>query len=224
MEWEALYQQNPQPETGTYFERQWFNRYDERPENLRIHISTDFAVSAGGGDYTELGVWGIDEKDDLYALDWWRGQTTMDKWVGELFRLHKKWDFPWVWCEKGVIFKAAESFIKRRSLEVGQYPYLKTINRSADKEAMARSFQGRSSMGKIYFPKTDWADLVINQLVGFPAGKYDDAVDACGLMGLALNEAGRAFAPRQRDELPESDAYRSDWVLGDNTKYNWKVL
>ena len=33
-------------------------------------------------------------------------------------------------------------------------------------------------MGTVFFPKAHWADRVINQCVGFPAGKNDDAVDA----------------------------------------------
>ena len=60
---------------------------------------------------------------------------------------------------------------------------------------MARSFQARCSMGKVYFPHNTWSDRVINQCVGFPAGKYDDAVDVCALIGLALDETQPTFIP-----------------------------
>ena len=52
-------------------------------------------------------------------------------------------------------------------------------------------------MGKVYFPMTDWGDRVVNQLVGFPAGKHDDAVDAAALMGLALDETMTPPLPSQ---------------------------
>ncbi len=45
--------------------------------------------------------------------------------------------------------------------------------RGDGRAAMARSFQGRASMGMVHFPRIEWADRVINQLVGFPAGKCD---------------------------------------------------
>jgi phage terminase large subunit-like protein len=43
------------------------------------------------------------------------------------------------------------------------------------------------SMGKVWWPKfAPWKTDVQGQLLRFPAGKYDDAVDAIGLFGRGL--------------------------------------
>jgi predicted phage terminase large subunit-like protein len=194
-EWEALYQQDPQPESGTYFKREWFNRYDTAPDAVNVYITTDFAVSEDGGDYTELGVWGVDRDDNLYALDWWSGQETADVWIDKLLDLQAKWIPMRIWGESGVIRRAVEPFLNKRCRERSQYAYFDWITRTADKSAMARTFQARCSMGKVFFPKTPWADRVVNQCVGFPSGKHDDAVDVCALIGLALNETHPGYVP-----------------------------
>lgn len=224
-DWEALYQQDPQPETGTYFQRDWFKLYDRAPDPLRVYLTTDFAVTDKDGDYTEFGVWGVDGDDNLYALDWWRGQETMDIWIDSLLNLVEKWKPMTVWGEKGVIKNAVEPFLKKRCRERRVYPYFDWITRNVDKAATARSFQGRCQMGKVFFPNTDWAKRVINQCVGFPAGKHDDAVDVCALIGLTIDKAFGRRAPvvkkGQRKDVWDLAFERLD-DYGDGE--NWKTV
>ena len=56
------------------------------PANLRKYGASDYAVTAGGGDFTEHGVAGVDSKGDLYLIDWWYGQTQTDVWIERLPR------------------------------------------------------------------------------------------------------------------------------------------
>ena len=206
-DWEALYQQDPQPETGTYFERDWFKRYEKQPEKMSIYISTDFGVTGDGGDYTEFGVWGVDADNDLYALDWYSAQATADTWIDALLDLVAKWGPYTVYGESGVIRRSVEPFLKNRSDERSIFAHYKWITRTADKQAMAQSFRARLSMGKVFFPNTSWAERVISQCLKFPAGKHDDAVDACALIGLAL---GETFAPQLTAVKPEMKRDRWD--------------
>ena len=111
--------------------------------------------------------------------------------------------------------------MNKRCRERREYAWFDWITRTADKSAMARSFQARCSMGKVYFPNTPWADRVINQCVGFPAGKYDDAVDVCALIGLALDETMPAYVlkptiqkPRDRWDDWDDDDDGYDWAVG----------
>jgi len=54
----------------------------------------------------------------------------------------------------------------------------------------ARPFQARSAMGKVYLPKhAPWLPDLMGQLMRFPAGKYDDGVDVCSLIGRGLEHA-----------------------------------
>jgi predicted phage terminase large subunit-like protein len=57
----------------------------------------------------------------------------------------------------------------------------------ADKEARARGIQAMMSMGKVYWPKfAPWKADIQGQMLRFPAGKYDDAVDVMSLFGRGL--------------------------------------
>lgn len=68
-DWSALYQQSPSPDTGDYFKREWVRYYDKAPEVMTIYGASDYAVTSDGGDYTEMGVAGVDEHDNIYLLD-----------------------------------------------------------------------------------------------------------------------------------------------------------
>jgi hypothetical protein len=40
--------------------------------------ASDYAVTDGGGDYTEHGIFAVDPLGTVYIIDWWRGQTVSD--------------------------------------------------------------------------------------------------------------------------------------------------
>ena len=76
--------------------------------------------------------------------------------------------------------------------------WLASIN---DKPTRARSFQALCSMGKVFFPKNaGWKSDVIGQLLRFPAGKHDDSVDVCSLIGRGLQFIGKAKRGRKQVE------------------------
>jgi hypothetical protein len=78
-DWSALYMQRPQADEGDYFKREWFRRYSDAPKHLNVYLTFDIAVSDdASADWSELGVWGIDPEGDIYALDWWRGQSLLE--------------------------------------------------------------------------------------------------------------------------------------------------
>jgi phage terminase large subunit-like protein len=59
-----------------------------------------------------------------------------------------------------------------------------------DKVVRARSFQARAAMGNVFIPAhAPWLPDLMSQLMRFPAGKYDDGVDVCSLIGRGLEHA-----------------------------------
>jgi len=219
-DWGALYQQTPTPDEGTLFKREWFKRFRLGDEpSCTKYLSSDFAVTEDDGDFTELGIWGADAADDLYALDWWYGQATSDVWIEALLDLAAQHEPSAFLGESGVIRRAIEPQLNKRSRERRVYLYQQWITRNQDKVAMARGFQARASMGKVYIPYGDWGDRLINQLCSFPAGRHDDAVDNCALIGLYLDRTS-APAKEQNEHKPETDAWGrrmasdNDWMTG----------
>lgn len=201
-DWNALYQQNPIPDDGDYFKGAWFTDYDELPENLNIYGASDYAVTDGKGDWTEHGVFGMDSQGNLYVVDWWRGQTTSDVWIERKCDLIIKHS-PQCWFgEAGPIRRAVEPFMIRRMDERNARCRVEWMASIADKEARARGIQGLASMGKIFFPKNAaWKGDVLAQLLRFPAGKHDDAVDVFSLLGRGIEY----IRPKKiRGEKPKS--------------------
>lgn len=182
-DWLSLYQQTPTAESGTYFKREWFRRYTEAPTNVNCYVTGDFAVSDGQGDYTELAVWGVDPQDKVYALDWWAGRKTADVWVDRLLHFCDKYKALRFIGEMGPIRRAIEPLLDKRMRECGIFATCEWLPTNAEKTAQARSFQGLSSLGRIYWPHVEWAERVIDQCLRFPGGRFDDAVDACSIFG-----------------------------------------
>jgi len=185
--WSALYMQDPAPEEGQYFKADWFGEYDQAPKSLNVFAASDYAVTDGSGDYTEHGVIGVDWSGDWYVLDWWRGQTTADEWIDrkcDLIKRHK----PQRWFgEAGVIRKAIEPYMKKRMEERHAYCWIEWLPSISDKPTRARSFQALASMGKVKLPKNaPWRADLLSQLLRFPAGKHDDAVDVLSLLGRGM--------------------------------------
>jgi len=90
-----------------------------------------------------------------------------------------------------------------------------------DKPTRARAFQALAANGKVAFPKAPWANDVIDQLVRFPAGKHDDAVDACSLIGRAVSDTTSAVN-RLAAPAKAVDRYTQHRTSLAN-KANWKT-
>jgi predicted phage terminase large subunit-like protein len=188
--WNALYQQNPIPDEGDYFQRDDFNDYLELPQQLHYYGASDYAVSEGQGDFTEHGVFGLDYNGDLYAVDWWRDQAKSDVWIERQCDLIARYK-PLIWFgESGPIKRAIEPFLRKRMQERQSFCRLEWLPSIADKVARARAIQARCAMGKVWLPKTaSWKSDLFSQLMRFPAGKYDDGVDVLSLIGRGLEFA-----------------------------------
>jgi predicted phage terminase large subunit-like protein len=187
--WNALYQQRPASEEGDYFKLDWFGEWDAAtlPEALLVYGASDYAVTDGGGDYTEHGIFGVDPWSNVYVLAWWRGQSAPDRWIEhqcDLVIEHK----PLCWFgESGPIRRSVEPFLLKRMSERHAFCWIEWLPSIADKPTRCRSFQAMASMGKVFLPRmAAWRSELLGQLSRFPAGKYDDGVDVCSLMGRGL--------------------------------------
>jgi len=219
--WSALFQQKPAPDSGDYFQADWFRYWDKKPVGLRIYGATDAAVtderdSEGQPDFTEHGIFGVDADGRIFVLDWWSGQTTSDVWVEAQLDLAKKWK-PLMWFgESGVIRRATEPFLKRRMRERQVYQALRWLASINDKPTRARGIQGRFSMGMVYLPAEglgyEWMPGLRSQLLGFPVAKFDDKVDVMGLIGRGL-DAIQNGEPREENEVRVPQPGDIRWLL-----------
>lgn len=200
--WRALCQQVPTAEEGTYFQRAWFNMYKTAPEHLVTFITLDSAESQDEGDFTFMIVWGVAPDKKIYVLNMWRGQVTTDVWVDQLIRFIDHYKPSYLAPEDDNIFKAVKPFLKRRMLDEGVYCAIKAMpHGSKAKPVRAQAFQGLSAMGLVHLPEDHAAtEILLDQLVKFDAGRYDDGVDACSAFGRLIDKVWQKQPPEPEPE------------------------
>lgn len=213
-EFSALYQQRPQPDDGTFFQRAWFGEWSRLPA-LRFYGTSDYAVTDGAGDFTVHRVWGIDPSGDVYRVAGWRGQTASDEWIERKLDLIARWK-PLCWFgEGGVIQKSVEPMLRRRMRERNVHCRMEWLSSVHDKPTRARSFQAMAATGRVHFEQG--ADL--SEFLVFPAGRHDDEVDAASMIGRAIDQAHPAIVAAARKRGPVDRYDRDD----EPDELNWKV-
>lgn len=219
--WSALYQQRPAPEEGDYFKAEWLKPYEKAPapDTLKRYGASDFAVTSDGGDYTVLVVVGLDPEGRMYLLDLWRKQASSDEWVEAFCDMVLKWK-PIGWAEEqGQIRSGVGPYIDRRQRERKAYVAREAFPTRGDKAVRAQSIRGRMAQEGLYVPiHAPWYPDLRSELLGFPAGKHDDQVDALGLVGQLLDRmlTGQKQRPAER---PVRDKYNRDR----GPELNWKT-
>jgi len=187
----ALYQQQPSPEDGDFFRREYVKTYNKnlRPKNLRIYAASDHAIGIDKtrNDYTVMIVVGVDENQDIYVLDVWWEMAPADRVVSAMLNLIRQWKPLVWWAEKGHITKSIGPFLRKRMVEEGVFCAIDEVTPVANKVQRAQSIQGRMAMGKVYFPTVaPWMVKATDELMKFPNARHDDFVDALSWVGMGL--------------------------------------
>lgn len=185
--WSALYQQNPVPDEGMYFKKEYM-RYQKQfppPQSLRIFTAWDFAIGEKThNDWTVGATIMQDELDMLYVLEIHRMRGDTFQIVEAMLDTATKWgqipqtDYL-IGAEDGQIWRALEPLLKKRMSERRQYVSYEVLRPLTDKMARARPLQGRMQQGRVIFPDSaPWLPQAEQELLRFPAGVHDDVVDA----------------------------------------------
>jgi len=176
----ALYQQAPQPQSGEFFKREWFT-FENPPANMDGAVRYwDKAASADGGDYT-AGVL-IGKRGRLYfVMDVVRGQwSTFEREEIILKTAHR---------DLQRIGPSLRIWLEQEPGSGGKDSAQMTIARLAgftvraerptgDKATRAEPFAAQCEAGFVRMVKAPWNDAYLDELCGFPFGKFDDQVDA----------------------------------------------
>jgi predicted phage terminase large subunit-like protein len=187
------------------------------PKNLSIYGASDFATmeprkGKKEPDFTEHGIWGIDRPGNLYAIDWWSKQCETDLSIAAWMVFVKRWS-PLKWFnEGGLIDKAIGPTIRRAMREGGKFTVVESLPSIQDKGAKLQAFHARAHAKTVFFPaKRKWADRVIEQLIKFPGGRWDDAADVCGLIGRGIDQMANPHVPLA-ERRPEVVPFTGKWL------------
>lgn len=194
-DWEALYQQNPVAEDGDYFKKEYIRYYlaNQIPPLHELKTYTAWDLAIGTRDHNDFSVGitiGVDCRENLYVLDVIRVRQDAHELVEQILDAFIKWSPERVGIEKGHIEMAIGPFLNKRIRErrLFQFNYEGLKPGRQDKQARARSIQGRMQQGMVYFPaQAPWVQVLVNELLRFPNGLHDDQVDAMAWLGLMMD-------------------------------------
>lgn len=171
------------------------------PRYLRNYGASDYGTmepkkGKAEPDYTEHGVFSIDNEGRLFARAWWSRQAETDKSVEAFLTLVRQWKPVKWWHEGGLIDKSLAPWIRKEMRLSRTFTVLEGIPSILDKGLKLQAFHGMVATGMVYGPLGEpWWERVIDQLIKFPGGRWDDAADVCGLIGRGIDQMFDAQVP-----------------------------
>ncbi len=197
-DWWALYQQKPIADEGAYFTRDMFDFYleDDRPpdDEMVFYDAWDLAVATKEHNDFSVGIKaGFDRDEHLWFTDLLRLNVDTMELVEHIIDLHQKRKSQITGIERGQIDQAIGPFLDKRIRERKAWGLfvepLKPGKR--DKVLRARPIQGMARQGYVHLPHPSWCPWVndfVNELLRFPAGAFDDQVDAFAWIGQMITD------------------------------------
>jgi predicted phage terminase large subunit-like protein len=184
-QWNALYQQNPVPDSGEYFTRDQFRTYASLPgkeEDFSYFMAWDLAIGQKQTNDWTVGVVGaLHYTGRLYVVDMVRGRLKAGEIVNAMVAMGKKWPYiQRLGIEEGHIKKTMQGMIEDA---VQQNKLLfsldNTLRPDTDKMRRARPLQEKMQTANVFFPvQENWATKAMDEMLRFPSGVNDDIVDA----------------------------------------------
>jgi hypothetical protein len=202
----------------------FYKDLDALPKYLRFYGASDWAtMEAEPGkrepDFTEHGVFGMDHIGDLWAVDWFFKQCETDKGIEAFIALIGLWKPARWWNEGGLIDKAIKPAITRRMRETQRFVALDPLPSLNDKAIKLQAFHARATARTVHFPiRRAWTEHVLEELIKFPAGRFDDACDVCGLIGRGVDQMA-GMQPPVATPRPMLVPFTEAWLeYGSNPK------
>ena len=183
----ALYQQRPTAREGTLFKRDWIGRQKAPAAGMRIGMGVDLALSTRtSADYTAAVVVGRDEFGKLYVLDAVRERVDFPGALALIRNMADKWRPERINIEQ----VAYQAVVVQELLRSTTLP-IRGVRPDRDKVTRAQPLALRYEQGLVHHQQLpSWFE---DELLAFPYGAHDDAVDALDYAWMAvMRDAGPA--------------------------------
>lgn len=217
--WASLYQQRPQRQGGSVFRRQHFKHWRKEGElyilgdrehlvhqnDVMVFGTFDPAFTRGKrSDFTALGIWGVTPHSPAHMmlLHGYRVRVDSVEHAPMVEAAWHTWKPMWLGIEKTSASLSLLTESQRRGVVVR--PLIADKSKAARAETAAALYEA----GRIYHPREggDWLDAWEDELLSFPVGAHDDAVDVTSYAAIEL--ARGTARGRKRTEADVSDVER----------------
>ena len=210
--WQAQYQQNPVGNESAIVKRDWWKWWetDTPPKCEYILQAWDTAFEkTQRADYSAGTTWGIFINDEdnstpnIILLNTYKKRVEWVELKKDVFKEYDEWEPDSVLIEKKATGAPLIYELRAMGIPVQEY----TPSRGQDKIARLNSVSDIIASGKVWLPRTQWAEELVDEVGSFPSGEHDDLVDSMTLALMRFRQGG--FLRLPSDEPEEIRYFRS---------------
>ncbi|WP_372827310.1 phage terminase large subunit [Polaromonas sp.] len=203
--WQAQYQQNPIGNESAIIKRDWWKWWekDEPPKCDFILQSWDTAFEkTQRADYSAGTTWGIFacEMDNfapnIILLNTYKKRVEFPELKRDVLREYKEYEPDALIVEKKASGAPLIYDLRAMGIPVQEY----TPGKGQDKIARLNSVSDIIASGKVWIPRTRWAEELVDEVAAFPSGEHDDLVDATTLALMRFRAGGFLRLPTDEPE------------------------
>jgi predicted phage terminase large subunit-like protein len=210
--WQAQYQQNPVGNESAIVKRDWWKWWekDDPPVCEYILQSWDTAFEkTQRADYSAGTTWGIFacEEDNfapnIILLNTYKKRVEFPELKRDVMREYNEYEPDSLIVEKKASGAPLIYDLRAMGIPVQEY----TPSKGQDKIARLNSVSDIIASGKVWVPRTRWAEELVDEVAAFPSGEHDDLVDATTLALMRFRQGG--FLRLPSDEPEEVQWFKS---------------
>jgi predicted phage terminase large subunit-like protein len=210
--WQAQYQQNPIGNESAIIKRDWWKLWDKEdpPSCQYILQSWDTAFEAHNrADFSVGTTWGVFScEEDNFApniilLNTYKKRVEFPELKRDVLKEYNEYEPDSLIVEKKA--SGAPLIYDLRAMGVPVQEF--TPGKGQDKIARLNSVSDIIASGKVWIPRTRWAEELVDEIAAFPSGEHDDLVDATTLALMRFRQGG--FLRLPIDEPEEVQWFKS---------------
>jgi predicted phage terminase large subunit-like protein len=196
--WQTRFQQRPVLSTGEWCRREWIVHDNERPGDVRVYLTSDFATGAIRGDYTVHAVVGVrkdaEGRRHFHVLHVYRERVDVLTGLNAAFTLARQWGARTWTVDDDLFIKSLKGFIAEKLRGSDWWVDVRPIPmQGKDKETRAAALRALLADHRVHLPAPGaepWVSPLVDELLLFPLGGdapgVDDQIDALGVLARDL--------------------------------------
>ena len=193
--WQAQYQQQPTSEQGAIIKREWWKEWEgENPPQCDFLIqSWDTAFTKNErSDYSACTTWGVfykneDQNDaNIILLDAFKKRMEFPELKDKAYRHYMEYEPDAFIVEAKASGAPLIYELRQMGIPVQEF----TPTRGNDKIARINAVSDLFASGKVWAPRTRWAEEVMEEMASFPNSEHDDLVDSSTQALLRFRKGG----------------------------------
>jgi predicted phage terminase large subunit-like protein len=203
--WQAQYQQNPVGNESAIVKRDWWQWWDEEtpPQCDFILQSWDTAFEKHQrADYSAGTTWGIfnNPKDgnrpNIVLLNTYKKRVEWVELKRDVLAEYREYEPDSLIIEKKATGAPLIYELRAMGIPVQEF----TPGKGQDKIARLNAVSDIIASGKVWVPRTRWAEELVDEIAAFPSGEHDDLVDATTLALMRFRQGGFLRLPSDEPE------------------------